>query len=158
MMKLLWYPPALTERLTRINTDDSGEVYSPLTAEKMRQLVINELLELFNHTNIEPVLEGEGYRQLAASAINYGIPRRLAYDSEQQWPSIGEDIHTAILRFEPRIIPETLTVRVLTTSDPQGKYGVISFAISALIEWLPQPVDLFIHGHYDKGNDTFSIG
>lgn len=156
-MKPLWYPPALAERLTGINTGGSGESALPLTSEKMRQLVINELLELFNHTNIESVLEEKGYHQLAESAINYGIPRRLAYDSEQQWPSIREDIHTAVLRFEPRIIPETLTVRVLTGGGPQGKYGVISFAISALIDWLPQPVELFIHGHYDKGNDTFSL-
>ena len=51
-MKPLWYPPALAERLTGINTGGSGESALPLTSEKMRQLVINELLELFNHTKL----------------------------------------------------------------------------------------------------------
>lgn len=158
MTKSFKYPPALTERLTGINTGGENESLSPLTGGKMRTLVINELLELFNHTNIESSLEKQGFQQLISSAINYGIPRRLAYDGEQQWPTIGEDIRTAILRFEPRIIPETLAVRVLTAGEAGEKYGVISFAISALIDWQPQPVELFLDGRYDKGNDTFSVG
>ncbi len=157
MKDFLRYPPALTERLTANNYETASGEIRPLTAAKMRRLIINELLELFNHANIESSLDEKRHPQLASSAINYGIPRRLAYDSEKNGQSIGQDIHTAILRFEPRIIPETLTVRVLTADEQPGKYAVITFEIAALIYWVPQPVDLVVNGRYDTGTDTFTI-
>ncbi len=156
-MKFSWkYPPALQERLMNIHHDEIIQDNIPVTASTMRGLVIKELLALLNHTNIENILDDQRYPQLASSAINYGIPRKLAYDSQHDWQSVGREIHKAILRFEPRIIPETLVVRVLNAHDPV-KYAVVFFELSALIYWFPEPIDLCVKANYDVGADKVTL-
>lgn len=157
-MKAEWkYPPSLFERLTE--DDDSKAKFDVhrINAGKMRRLVIAEILELLNHANVENTIDNERFPQVASSSMNYGIPKRIAYDNPEDWQVVEHDIRTAILRFEPRVIPETLVVHILRDHEKSGKYAVIIFEISALIYWLPAPLDLYVKGLYDVDSDQVTI-
>ena len=50
----------------------------------------------------------------------------------------------AIQRFEPRILPDSLTVKGISASDPTSHHNVVSFEISGELWAQPYPVDLLI--------------
>jgi len=151
------YTPTLLERIITTDTDEKRSRYSRLEAEKMRQLVIAEIMEILNHANMERSLDVERYPDIASSAMNYGLPKRGTYVVQDEWQAAEQDIRTAILRFEPRVIPETLVVTVLNEESLQGNYATILFELSALIYWSPQPLDLYIRGRYDIDSDHVVI-
>lgn len=157
-MKTFWkYTPSLLERLTTSVSDEKRSRFNRLEAEKMRQMVIAEIMEILNHANIENTLDKERYSQVATSAMNYGLPKRVTYVIQDEWQAVEHDIRTAILRFEPRVIPETLIVKVLNDEESKGHYAAILFELSAMIYWYPNPLDLYVRGSYDTDSDQVNI-
>lgn len=157
MLSFRKYTPTLLERITTTASDEKRSRYSRLDAEKMRQLVISEIMEILNHANMEHSLDTERYPYVASSAMNYGLPKRVTYVVQDEWQTAEQDIRTAILRFEPRVIPETLVVNILNGEQLQGSYATLLFELSALIHWSPEPLDLYVRGRYDIDSDHVVI-
>ncbi len=157
-MKSGWrYPPALADRLMFSEIPVNKNRDYRISADKMRQLVITEILELLNHTNRENEIEGDKYPQVLSSAMNFGLPARGFFKGPEEGNRTEQDIRTAILRFEPRVIPETLIVHVSCTQQNQQQRGTISVEISAMIYWRPSPLNLCLKGHYDRDARKLSV-
>lgn len=76
-MKSGWrYPPALSERLIYSESPECKNGDYRISAEKMRQLVITEIIELLNHTNAENEIDGDKYPNILSSSMNFGLPPR----------------------------------------------------------------------------------
>ncbi|EPH6015285.1 TPA: GPW/gp25 family protein, partial [Yersinia enterocolitica] len=69
------------------------------------------------------------------------------------WTTIERIIREAIIRFEPRIIAESLVVN----QQHNARNGIIQFEIRGLIEWDPYPIDLCIGGAYDVETDQAEL-
>lgn len=150
-MKSGWrYPPALSERLIYSESPETKKGDHRISAEKMRQLVINEIMELLNHTNAENEIDSDKYPNILSSSMNFGLPARRFFSDQEEGNRTEHDIRTAILRFEPRVIPETLVVRVSQSCQSRQQQVTIVVELSAMIYWYPSPLDLCLKGHYDK--------
>ena len=157
-MKSGWrYPPALADRIIGPGYSQNKNSDYRISAEKMRERVIDEILELLNHTNRENEIDRDKYPQVLSSAMNFGLPARRFFSGPEETHRTEDDIRTAILRFEPRVIPETLIVRILQPSPNRQQKGTLTVEISAMIYWHPQPLDLYLKGHYDKDTRRISM-
>lgn len=152
MEKKRQFLPTLLERLQDDEPKSMIERHDAFffDSRKMRSIVQKDIATMLNNTNIEDSLDEYAHNLVADSVINYGVSALVGnFASEYKWYSIEKNIRTAILRFETRIIPETLIVRSLLSEDHPTKNGMILFEIRGMIDWSPHPIDLCFHGRYD---------
>lgn len=144
------YLPTLLERLQDDEPKSPHDRTRPIDIRTMRNLVQQDIADLLNHTNIEDTLDEHQHKLVMGSVLNYGVPALIgALENHHNWNVIEKIIRNTILRFEPRIMPETLLVRPLQEKEDMARYGTIVFEIRGLIYWDPKPVDLCINGRYD---------
>lgn len=152
MEKKRQFLPTLLERLQDDEPKKSVERYDEFffDSRMMRSIIQKDIAAMLNNTNIEDRLDEHLHKMVADSVVNYGVSAMVGnHASQYKWHAIEKNIRTAILRFEPRIIPETLVVRSLLSEEHPTKNGVILFEIRGLIYWSPRPIDLCFQGHYD---------
>ena len=90
------------------------------------------------------------YTQAAQSTLNYGLTA-LAGNTVAglEFAEVERILKEAILRFEPRILPHTLTVRGIPAKDPLSHHNVLSLEISGELWSQPYPVELLIKTDMD---------
>ncbi|ARB86369.1 MULTISPECIES: type VI secretion system baseplate subunit TssE [Yersinia] len=148
MEKKRQFLPTLLERLL---DDDPKKLLEPqdkffYDSRTMRKLVQRNIAEILNNANIDDQLDEQRHKWVAKSVLNYGIaPLVGRYSTPYNWMTIERIIREAIIRFEPRIIAESLVVNKLHNA----RNGIAQFEIRGLIAWNPHPIDLSIEGAYD---------
>ncbi|CNJ53187.1 protein ImpF [Yersinia rohdei] len=148
MEKKRQFLPTLLERLL---DDDPKKLIEPqdkffYDSRMMRKLVQKNITEILNNANIDDLLDEQRHKWVATSVLNFGIAPLIGrYSTPHNWMTIERIIREAIIRFEPRIISESLVVNKLHNA----KNGIALFEIKGLIEWNPHPIDLSIAGAYD---------
>jgi len=152
------YLPTLLERLQDNEPKSPDDRARPVDIKTIRQLVQKDIADLINHTNIEDTLDEQRYKAVTESVLNYGIPALIgSQKNRNNWHVIEQAIRKAIIRFEPRIIPETLLVRSLHEGEGMARHAIIMFEIRGLINWHPHPIDLFMNGHYDTESEKVDL-
>ncbi|MDC7860799.1 type VI secretion system baseplate subunit TssE [Pantoea ananatis] len=152
------YLPTLLERLQDDEPQSPHDHARPVDVKTIRQLVQKDIADLINHTNIEDTLNEQRYKAVTESVLNYGIPALIGkHENRNNWQVIEQAIRKAIIRFEPRIIPETLLVHSLQEREKMTRHAVIAFEIRCLIDWRPHPVDLCINGRYDMESEKVDL-
>ncbi|WP_148243492.1 type VI secretion system baseplate subunit TssE [Enterobacter asburiae] len=152
------YLPTLLERLQDDEPNSPHDRVRPVDAKTIRQLVQKDIADLINHTNIEDTINEQRYKAVTESVLNYGIPALIGSpENRNNWQVIERAIRKAIIRFEPRIIPETLLVRSLQEREHMARHAVIAFEIRGLIDWQPHPVDLCMNGRYDVESEKVDL-
>jgi len=152
------YLPTLLERLQDDEPKSPHDRARPVDVKTIRQLVQKDIADLINHTNIEDTLNEQRYKAVTESVLNYGIPALIGrHENRNNWQVIELAIRKAIIRFEPRIIPETLLVRSLQEKEQMTRHAVIAFEIRGLIDWQPHPVDLSMNGRYDMESEKMDL-
>ena len=152
------YLPTLLERLLDDAPKNPDDREKPIDIKRIRSLVQKDIVDLINHTNIEDTLDKERHKNIIESVLNYGVPALIGIqENHSNWNVTENIIRNTILRFEPRIIPETLLVRSLQEKDTVPRHAVILFEIRGLIYWKPQPVDLCMSGRYDFESEKVDL-
>lgn len=152
------YLPALLERLLDDEPKSPHDRLKPIDIRKMRSIVKKDITDLINHTNIEDTLDEQQHKFVIESVINYGVSELIGtQENHHNWNVLEKIIRNAILRFEPRIIPETLLVRSLQNSDGLIRHAAVLFEIRALIYWPSGPIDLCINGRYDFESEKVDL-
>ena len=143
--------PALLDRLTDDdpgNTRDADE-RRVLNKAQLRQAVLRDLGWLLNA--VQPLgAQGEGAPYAADSVLNYGLPPlsgQLASKVDVQ--DIEASIKRAILRFEPRILEQSLTVHALDAGAMLDSHNIIEFEIHGLLWAQPIPLELLLRTQLD---------
>ncbi|KAB8305866.1 type VI secretion system baseplate subunit TssE [Erwinia endophytica] len=152
MEKKQYFLPTLFERLLDDEPKKQQESYDAFyfDAKAMRAVVQKDISSVLNNTNIEDQLDEHRHKAVCGSVMNYGIAALVGrYANHHNWNIIEKNIRNALLRFESRIIPESLLVRPLIDKNHPGKYGMVLFEIRGLIAWHPHPIDLCISVAYD---------
>lgn len=141
--------PALLDRLT----DDAPDLRSEPEAQRvmskaqLRQAVLRDLAWLFNATqppgNDQPPA-------IAASVLNFGLPplagRRV---SRLDVHALERTIAQAVRRFEPRILPDTLSVRAVEAGSVLDSHNMIEFEIRGWLWAQPVPLEVLLRTHMD---------
>ncbi len=102
-------------------------------------------------------LNEEKYPYVAASVINYGVTDLTGRTAS----SIGRSqlekmMRQALLRFESRIIPESLDLNVVV-EDSMNDHNVLMFDINAMLWAEPAPVHLQIRTQLDLESGDINI-
>jgi len=153
------YLPSLFDRL-RDNDPRSqherADAYAP-DAAGMQRLIQRDLALLLNTCNLGAALDATRHPQAARSAVNYGLPPLSGSVRTNHNPAIIEKmVRETIVAFEPRLIPETLSVRIVPSKHP-GTYNIIQLEIKALMHWSPYPLEFMVQSRYDLESSHASI-
>ncbi|MGE9551458.1 type VI secretion system baseplate subunit TssE [Erwinia amylovora] len=146
------FPPTLLDRLIDEEPRRTVESFDKFffTSRDIRSIVQRDLSDLLNCTNVERGLNDDKYKAIKGSVINYGVCSLAGgYPDVHRMKYFESSIRTSILRFETRIIPESLFVRHIVSGNEPMRNGVILFEIRGLIYWEPHPIDFHAKYGYD---------
>lgn len=154
------YLPTLFDRLcddAPSEAVEAPEVYASNGAQ-MRRIVQRDLALLLNTTDQSDLIDPARYPEAAKSTLNYGVPALAGgYLSEKKWVDLETLIRRAILRFEPRLMPDTLVVRPLHKEQAAGHYNVLTFEISGHIQMQPYPLEFTVQSQVDLETNRIAL-
>ncbi|CNF55850.1 type VI secretion system baseplate subunit TssE [Yersinia mollaretii] len=156
MEKKRQFLPALLERLL---DDEPKKLLEPhdkffYDSRMMRKLVQRNIGEILNNANIDDRLNEQRHKWVATSVLNFGIaPLVGRHSTPHNWNTIERVIREAIIRFEPRVMTESLVV----SQQHNARNGIVQFEIRGLIHWDPHPIDLCVEGAYDVETDQAEL-
>ncbi|MDN3920028.1 type VI secretion system baseplate subunit TssE [Roseateles violae] len=144
--------PALLDRLSDERRMDrsEGEEQRVMSKAALRQAVLRDLGALFNAVQALDRRDAEAYPELAGCVLNFGLPPlsgQLA--SKLELADLEAAIRRAILRFEPRILAETLEVRALEQDSVLDTHNVLEFEISGHLWSTPVPLEMLLRTQLD---------
>jgi type VI secretion system protein ImpF len=134
----------------------AGRALSP---RQYRASVLRDLRWLLNSQAAPAVERIEEFPEVAASVLNYGLPdlasRTVSGLSDVE---LERMIARAIERFEPRIIRQSLSVRVSrAAAGTADQPGIIEVTIEGEIWALPAPEAIFIRTEIDLGIGSCNV-
>ncbi|MFI3136539.1 MAG: type VI secretion system baseplate subunit TssE [Methylococcaceae bacterium] len=150
--------PSLLDRLV----DDAPEKEQEsreqrvLSLSKLRQCVLRDLAWLLNTSTLDTIQNLDDFPFVSHSVVNYGIHDLVGTTiSSADADEIQRKIRQAVWDFEPRIFPESVTVKV-TVSDNQMNKNAITFDIEGELWAQPLPLHLYLRTELDleTGNMT----
>ncbi|MDP9992727.1 type VI secretion system protein ImpF [Variovorax boronicumulans] len=153
--------PTLFDRLRDEAPSRTSELPSEyaVTPAQMRDIVQRDLAYLLNTTNAEDLIDRARHAEAASSTINFGVPPLAgSYLSERRWADIERIIRRAIQDYEPRLIPETVTVvPLMKEGGAAGEYNVLLFEIRALIHLRPYPLAFTVQSAVDLETNRMRV-
>jgi type VI secretion system protein ImpF len=154
--------PTLFDRLRDDAPSRASELPSDysVTPAQMREIVQRDLAYLLNTTNAEDLIDRTRHADAAASTLNFGVPPLAgSYLSERKWADIERIIRRAIHDYEPRLIPETVTVVPLMKEEGGAaeEYNVLLFEIRALIRLQPYPLAFTVQSAVDLETNRMRV-
>lgn len=153
--------PSLLDRLTDHNPESQQEAVGDrvLTKKQLRDAVLRDLSWLFNTTHQEappnsPDQERVRMWQQAPEAcdsvLNFGIPSLSGQSiSYQEFPRLEQAIRRSIVRFEPRIDPKTLSVKISNDLSTGIKPTSLRLVIKGQLWNQPVPLELLLSADVD---------
>lgn len=126
-----------------------------MSLERLKQSVLRDLSWLLNTEYLEAVYSLDGYPEVRASVLNYGIPSIVGLTITDLDPSmrggLAKTLRDAIARFEPRLDPDSIAVR--THADKEQMDGrTLTFEIEAELIAEPAPLRLLLTSVVDLEN------
>lgn len=143
--------PALLDRLTDDQPGERAEADDrrAMSKAQLRQAVLRDLRALFNA--VQPLgVEADHSPLLGDSVLNFGLPPLSGKLASMLDVSVLEAmIRQAIVRFEPRLLPETLEVRALEATSVLDTHNIIEFEIRGHLWSQPVPLEILLRTQLD---------
>ena len=143
--------PALLDRLTDESPNERSEPDERrlMSKAQLRQAVMRDLGWLFNAMQPQPDWD-QSHPELAGSVLNFGLPPLAGQRvSRLDVSQLERTIAQAILRFEPRILPPTLSVRALASESVLDTHNTIEFEIRGHLWAQPVPLEVLLRTKLD---------
>lgn len=153
--------PSLLDRLTDHQPQSAQEALADrvLNKKQLREAVLRDLSWLFNTTMQEAPPNSPDVDRIRMwaeapaardSVLNYGIPSLSGIAiSYQEFPRLEQMIRQAILRFEPRIDPKTLQVKISNDMTAGIKPTSLRLVIKGHMWNQPVPLELLLSADVD---------
>ena len=143
--------PVLLDRLTDLtpHTRVEAEDNRMMNKAQIREAVLRDLSWLLNA--VQP-LRGlsDAHAQAAHSVLNYGLPPMSGQMASRVDISLLErTIKQSILRFEPRVMEDSLEVKAIDATSVLDTHNVIEFEIRGLLWAQPVPLELLLRTQID---------
>lgn len=153
--------PTLFDRLCDDNPQqrtESPREYAP-SRSQLRKIVQRDLSYLLNTINQADLLHPEKHREVTSSTLNYGIPALAGgYLSDHKWAVMEKMFLDAIVRYEPRLLADSIVIKPLMKDDGKTNYNVLLFEIQGALYMEPYPVEFTVQSTVDleTGHMTLS--
>jgi type VI secretion system protein ImpF len=152
--------PTLFDRLRDDNPRRRTELAEEISVspKELLQIVQRDLSYLLNTINAGDLFQNGFFPEASASTLNYGIPP-LAGSCllEKKWHYIEQAIHQAIIAFEPRLIPASLSIVSSLRGDPAHRYNSLQFEIRGLVRADPYPLEFLVQSSIDLETNHFML-
>jgi type VI secretion system protein ImpF len=143
--------PSLLDRLTDNEPDKKQESREQrvFSLTRLREAVLRDLAWLLNTTNLEAGQDLADYPEVVRSVLNYGMPDLSGMTvSGTDVTVLERALNRAIADFEPRILRNTLKVR-LEVNESQMNHNAMTFLIEGELWAQPVPLRLFLRTEID---------
>jgi type VI secretion system protein ImpF len=151
--------PSLLDRLTDEapqNTASRGG--QSLTLSELRRSVLRDLNWLFNSSQILKAQEAESWPQVRNSVVNYGLPPLSGLcASGLDLVQLERTLRKAIIDYEPRILPDSVSVKALLERESLDHHNVVSLHIEGLLWAQPVPIELLLRTQLDLESGQSSV-
>lgn len=143
--------PSLLDRLTdnapTVKVEASDR--SSINVRGLRRAVMRDLGWLLNTGNLGSVQDLEDYDQIKTSVINYGMPDLAGLMvSSTDTRALEKLLRDTIVNFEPRISPETLSVKLNVRRDSMSR-NALTLDIEGDLWAYPSPQHLYLKTELD---------
>ena len=143
--------PSLLDRLTDKAPDTKSESRDrrTLSMRQLRQAVLRDLAWLLNTGHLETTEDLEAYPQVRDSVLNFGLPDITGMSAAStDTAALEKAVREAIVKFEPRISPEGLTVSIVKDETAMGRNTMV-FTIEGQLWAEPTPMMLYLKTEVD---------
>jgi type VI secretion system protein ImpF len=143
--------PSLLDRLTdeAPGSAAAARAGQSVTLSELRQSVLRDLNWLFNAVRSLRREEAEAYPHAGRSVINYGLPALSGVAaSGLDVVQLERALRQAIVDFEPRILPDSISVKAMI-EESLGHHNVVSLQIEGLLWAQPVPIELLLRTRLD---------
>ncbi|MCB1886440.1 MAG: type VI secretion system baseplate subunit TssE [Rhodocyclaceae bacterium] len=144
--------PALLDRLTDLEPDKKQEPRERrvLTKSQLRAAVLRDLTWLLNSVQLSASEDLDAYPEVERSVINYGLPSLSGETAASiEIGEVEQAIRGAILRYEPRLLPESLKIEIVEDGSVLDWHNIISIRISAQLWAQPVPLEMLLRTEFD---------
>ena len=120
--------PSLLDRLTDHDPTNPKESRDRrvMSLHEIREAVQRDLASLMNASALSTTEDLDDYPEVSNSVINYGIPDLAGMTvAGADTATMERALHKAISAFEPRILPGSLRVRVVTDSNEMSRRALV---------------------------------
>lgn len=151
--------PSLLDRLTDEEPEKQVESRTrrTLSLQGLREVVLRDLAWLLNTNSLEATEDLEDYPFLADSVVNYGTPDLAGVEVSSLAPEqIERMIQQALVRFEPRILRNTVSIRAQKSPD-HAEANSVTLEIEAEVWGQPLPQQLFLKTEIDLETGAVSV-
>jgi type VI secretion system protein ImpF len=151
--------PSLLDRLTDEEPGEKQETREKrvLSPVRLRESALRDLGWLFNTTQLSAVQDLSGYPEIQRSVLNFGLPdlagRTASGIDVTRFEAL---LKQAIWDFEPRLLRNTVTVRLIVNQDEMS-HNAMSFIVEAELWSQPIPLQLYLRTEIDLENGTASV-
>jgi type VI secretion system protein ImpF len=149
--------PCLIDRLTDEHPDQNLEGQQGISLSRYREGFLRDLRWLLN---AKCHVEGEGledFPEVAQSVFNFGMPDPAGRSIiSEDYSMIEQQIHAAILRFEPRILPGSLEVHAVEEFNKAAP-NTIGFEITGTLWAMPMHEPFHVKTQMDLENGQCSF-
>lgn len=143
--------PSLLDRLTDNEPDTNVESRAQrvLSLNRLKRSVLRDLAWLLNSGNLATTEDLDPFPQVQNSVLNFGVSDLAGRTvSATDVKALEREIRQAILDFEPRILSQTLKVKVSLNKEKMS-HKTMSFLIEGQLWAQPLPVDLYLSTDLD---------
>ena len=143
--------PSLLDRLTDSEPEkrkESGSQQS-MSQKQFKEAVIRDLGWLLNSVALDVYIDLEKYPEVRRSVLNYGLPNMSGHTSSNvNIGALESSIRTTIQQFEPRIIRNSLKVRIHSNADEMS-HNALVFEIAGAVFGQPSPFHVVLKSELD---------
>jgi type VI secretion system protein ImpF len=151
--------PSLLDRLTDLYPDKSKESSSQqsMSQSQFKEAVIRDLGWLLNSVALEVCEDLDRFPEVKRSVLNYGLPDLSGHTSSTiDVRSVEKSIRAAIQQFEPRIIRNSLKVKVYSKPDAMSHNSLV-FEIAGAVFGQPSPFQVVLKSELDLECGEFQL-
>jgi type VI secretion system protein ImpF len=142
--------PSLLDRLTDEGPGGSSRSGAGVSLSELRRSVLRDLNWLFNTSQLLKPEDAESWPQVKNSVMNYGLPPLAGMTaSGLDLIQLERTLRQAILDFEPRILPESVSVKAELDRESLDHHNVLALRIEALLWAQPVPIELLLRTQFD---------
>ncbi len=151
--------PSLLDRLTDKAPDIKSESRDRrvLSMRLLRQAVLRDLAWLLNTGHLETTEDLDAYPEVRDSVLNYGLPDITGTSaSSADTAALERSVKDAIVKFEPRISPDSLRVRISPDETAKGRNAMV-FTIEGQLWAEPTPIALYLKTEVDLETGDIAV-
>lgn len=151
--------PSLLDRLTDLQPEKKRESSSQqvLSHKQYKEAVIRDLGWLLNAVSLDSVFDLAAYSEVKGSVLNYGLPDISGHTSSSiDTTDLEKELQRVIYRFEPRIIPNSLNIKVHSDQDEMSHNSLV-FEIEGVVFGQPMPFEVMLRSELDLECGEFIV-